>query len=144
MLTHGSHLVDTARFLVGEIESVRARLIQKGERYCWLVETAFSSGCAGQLDLIIPISGDFEEGFRVFGEMGSVIGRTYLPWYHKASYVECFSGADQQYHRPLGADSYTYKLQIEGLALDCIDVAHRAEAGRNGDVQGGCGRRRIM
>jgi len=39
-----------------------------------------------------------------------------LPWFHKASDVECFSADDQQYHRPLGADAYTYKLQIEGFA----------------------------
>jgi len=30
--------------------------------------------------------------------------------------VECFSAADRQYHRVLGEDAYTYKLQIEGFA----------------------------
>jgi hypothetical protein len=40
----------------------------------------------------------------------------YLPWYHKASVVECFSTRDRQFHRPLGEDAYTYKLQIEGFA----------------------------
>ena len=30
--------------------------------------------------------------------------------------VECFSAKDRQYHRPLGEDAYTYKLQIEGFA----------------------------
>ena len=29
MLTHGSHLVDTTRFLGGEISSVRARLLER-------------------------------------------------------------------------------------------------------------------
>ena len=43
-------------------------------------------------------------------------GRAYLPWYHKASHVECFSAADRQYHRVLGKDGYTYKRQIEGFA----------------------------
>lgn len=41
---------------------------------------------------------------------------TNLPWYHKASYVECFSAADRQYHRVRGEDAYTYKLHIEGFA----------------------------
>lgn len=116
MLTHGSHLVDLARFLAGEIVSARARFVQKFDSYSWYVSLDLADGSVGHLDLIIPIRGDFEEGFQVFGEGGSVNGRAYLPWYHKASYVECFSAADRQYHRPLGEDSYTYKRQIEGFA----------------------------
>jgi predicted dehydrogenase len=116
MLTHGSHLVDTARFLGGEITQVHARFIEKFEAYCWFVSVDFASGGIGHLDLIIPIRGDFEEGFQLFGERGSINGRVYLPWFHKSSVVECFSTDDRQYHRPLGEDAYTYKLQIEGFA----------------------------
>ncbi len=116
MLTHGSHLVDTARFLAGEIVQVQARFIQRFDAYGWFVAVDFASGALGHLDLIIPIQGDFEEGFQVFGEQGSVVARGYLPWYHKSSHVECFSARDRQYHRVLGEDSYTYKLQIEGFA----------------------------
>ena len=116
MLGHGSHLVDTARFLGGEITSVRARFVQKFDIYCWYAQVDFADGSVGNLDLIIPVRGDFEEGFQVFGERGSVNGRAYLPWYHKSSFVECFSAEDRQYHRPLGEDSFTYKLQVEGFA----------------------------
>lgn len=116
MLTHGSHLVDTARFFGGEIVQVQARTAHRFDAYSWFVAVDFADGSMGHLDLIIPIRGDFEEGFQIFGEHGSIQGRAYLPWYHKASYVECFSTADRQYHRVLGEDSYTYKLQIEGFA----------------------------
>jgi predicted dehydrogenase len=116
MLAHGSHLVDTARFLGGDIASVQARFVQKFDTYCWYVGVDFADGSVGNLDLIVPVRGDFEEGFQIFGERGSVTGRAYLPWYHKASYVECFSAEDRQYHRPLGEDSYTYKRQVEGFA----------------------------
>lgn len=116
MLTHGSHLVDTARFFGGEIIQVQARTAHRFDAYCWFIAVDFADGSVGHLDLIIPIRGDFEEGFQLFGEHGSIQGRAYLPWYHKASYVECFSTADRQYHRVLGEDSYTYKLQIEGFA----------------------------
>ncbi len=119
MLTHGSHLVDMARFLGGEIEAVSARINTQYNSYCWFIEAEFSNGALGHLELTIPVHGDFEEGFRIYGEHGSVNGRLYLPWYHKASEVECFSDKDRQYHRPLGEDSYTYKLQIESFA-DCI------------------------
>lgn len=116
MLTHGSHLIDTARYLGGAIESVRARFLHRAESYCWSVEVEYATGCLGHLDLLVPARGDFEEGFHIYGEHGSVKGRTYLPWFHKASDVECFSARDRQYHRPLGEDAYTYKLQIESFA----------------------------
>ncbi len=116
LLTHGSHLVDTAQFLGGEIVQVHARYVARGGSACWFVAVDFADGSVGHLDLIIPIRGDFEEGFQVFGEGGSVVGRAYLPWYHKSSHVECFSDADRQYHRVLGEDGYSYKRQIEGFA----------------------------
>ncbi len=116
MLTHGSHLVDMARNIAGEIVQVQARFVTQFGSYCWFVAADFADGTLGHLDLIIPVQGDFEEGFRVFGENGSVDARGYLPWYHRSSVVECFSAKDRQFHRVLGEDSYTYKLQIEGFA----------------------------
>jgi len=116
MLAHGSHLVDTARFLGGEIISLQARLVEKFGAYCWFVGVDFANGGLGHLDLTIAIRGDFEEGFRLYGQHGSVNGQVYLPWFHKASQVECYSVKDGLYHRPLGADAYTYKRQIEGFA----------------------------
>ncbi len=116
LLTHGSHLVDTARFLGGEITAVRARLVEKFGAYCWFVDLDFADGSAGHLDLTIAVRMEFHEGFQVYGEHGSVIGRTYLPWFFRSSEVQCFSVADGQFHGPLGADAHFYKLQVEGLA----------------------------
>jgi predicted dehydrogenase len=121
MLTHGSHLVDTTRFLGGEISSVRARLLERFGSYCWFVEVAFLDGSFGHLDLTITLKGDFVESFQVYGENGSVNGKLYLPWFHKSGDVECFSVKDGQFHRPLGEDAYTYKRQIEGFARTILD-----------------------
>ena len=116
VLTHASHLVDTARFLAGEITSVRARLLERFGAYCWYVDVEFANGALGHLDLTIPARGDFEEGFQIQGEHGSIKGQVFLPWYHKTSVVECFSTKDRQYRRPIGEDAYTYKLQLESFA----------------------------
>jgi predicted dehydrogenase len=116
LLTHASHLVDTARFFAGEMTSVRARLSERCGAFTWFVEVEYANGAIGHLDLTIPVRGDFEEGFQIYGEHGSVKGHVYLPWYHKSSVVECFSEKDRQFHRPLGEDAHTYKLQIEGFA----------------------------
>ncbi len=129
LLGHGSHLTDTARFLGGEITAVRARLREDAGAFCWFVETDFASGAVGHLDLIIPIRGDFEEGFQIFGRHGSARGRGFLPWFHKAAEVECFSAKERQFRRPLGEDAYTYKLQIEGFADTILRGAPQHGAG---------------
>jgi predicted dehydrogenase len=121
LLTHGSHLVDTARFLGGTITGLRARLIERFDCYCWFIAVDFADGSLGNLDLQIPVRGDFQEGFQIQGEYGSVTGRVYLPWFHKSSDVECFSTRDRQFRRVLGEDSYTYKLQLEGFAAKILD-----------------------
>ncbi len=116
LLGHGSHLVDTARFLGGEITRVQARLVEKFGAYCWFVDVEFADGSAGHLDLTMAVRMDWHEGFQIYGEYGSVIGKTFNPWYLRSSEVECFSTRDEQYHRVLGADSHVYKLEIEGFA----------------------------
>lgn len=116
LMTHGSHLLDSARFLGGNIAAVQARFQESSGSLVWSVEADYASGCFGHLTLIIPARGDFEEGFQIFGSGGSVQGRLNLPWYRKAGVIECFSAKDGVYRRPLGADADTYKLQIEGFA----------------------------
>ena len=93
-----------------------ARLLERFGACCWFIEVEFASGALGHLDLTIPVRGDFEEGFQIYGEHGSVHGKVFLPWFHKSSEVECFSTRDGLFHRPLGADANTYKLQLEGFA----------------------------
>jgi predicted dehydrogenase len=116
MMTHGSHLVDTARFLGGEILSVHAKMVNKFGAYSWLVEVQFANGGIGNLDLTVAVRMDWHEGFQIYGEFGSVVGRTYNPWLFKSSDVEAFSTKDGLYKRPLGEDAHFYRLQIEGFA----------------------------
>jgi predicted dehydrogenase len=128
LLTHGSHLVDTAHYLGGAITAVQARLLERGDAWCWLIDVAFADGGLGLLELIVAVRGDWEEGFTLYGEHGSIKGKVFLPWFHKASEVECFSTHDGQYRRVLGADAYTYKLQIEGWADTILHGAPQAGA----------------
>ena len=98
-------------------------MLERSGAHCWSVAVEFDCGALGHLDLTVPVRGDFEEGFQVQGEHGSVKGQLPLPWHHKSGVVECFSVRDRQYHRPLGEDAFTYKLQLEGFA-DTILGAH--------------------
>jgi predicted dehydrogenase len=116
MLAHGCHLVDTARYLAGEIVAVTARLSERAGMWCWFVDTEFASGTLGHLDLTIAVHMDWHEGFQIYGRNGSVLGKTFNPWYYKTSEVDIFREADGATHRVLGADGHFYRRQLEGFA----------------------------
>lgn len=116
MLAHGSHLLDTARFLCGPIESVDARLSERFGARCWFVQAAFASGALGHLDLTVAVRMDWHEGFTLYGEHGSVVAKTFNPWLFRASEVDIFDEATATTFRPLGADAHFYRRQVEGFA----------------------------
>ena len=131
MLAHGSHLVDTARYLAGPIESLRARFLEKFGAYCWFIDVNFENGGMGHLDLTVAVRMDWHEGFQIYGEHGSVVGNTFNPWYFKSSEVECFHEKDQTYKRVLGADAHFYRLQVEGFADTILENAPQQGANFN-------------
>ena len=123
MLAHGSHLVDTARFLCGDIVAVRARLVEKFGALSWFVDTEFASGAQGHLDLTVAVRMDWHEGFHLYGEYGSVLAKTFNPWYLRASEVDIFSEREGASRRPLGADGHFFRRQLEGFAATVLDGA---------------------
>lgn len=116
MLAHGCHLVDTARYYAGEIVSVAARLSKDKGMHCWFVDVEFASGTLGHLDLTVAVRMDWHEGFQIYGQNGSVLGKTFNPWYYKTSEVDIFRERDGLSYRPLGADGHFYRRQLEGFA----------------------------
>lgn len=129
MLAHGSHLVDTARFLCGEITEVHTRLAERFGAYCWFVETSFANGTLGHLDLTVAVRMDWHEGFQLYGEHGSILAKTYNPWYYRSSDVEIFAEKDAAWRRPLGADGHFFRRQLEGFAEAVLDGAPMRGAG---------------
>ena len=116
MLAHGSHLLDTARYFGGPIVEVEARLRQRFGAWCWFVDVAFASGAVGHLDLTVAVRMDWHEGFQIYGERGSVIGKTWNPWFYKSSDVDIFHESTGTTTRVLGADGHFYRRQLEGFA----------------------------
>ena len=121
MLAHGCHLIDTARYLAGEITSVHARLSHRAGMWCWFVDVAFASGALGHLDLTVAVRMDWHEGFQLYGENGSILGKTFNPWYFRSSEVDIFREADGVTERVLGADGHFYRRQLEAFARTILD-----------------------
>ena len=133
MLAHGCHLLDTARYFGGEIVEVEARLRQSFGAYCWFIDVAFANGALGHLDLTVAVRMDWHEGFQIYGESGSVIGKTYNPWYYKTSDVDIFHESTGETTRVLGADGHFYRRQLEGFA----DVILNGAAKNGADIDDG-------
>jgi predicted dehydrogenase len=116
MLAHGCHLLDTARYFAGEIVEVDARLRQRFGAWCWFIDVAFANGAMGHLDLTVAVRMDWHEGVQIYGQNGSIIGKTYNPWYYKSSDVDIFREETGETTRVLGADGHFYRRQLEGFA----------------------------
>ena len=116
MMAHGSHLIDTAIHLVGPIARISAQLRNVRDAYCWFVQIEFANGTLGHLDLTIKLRADWHEGFTIYGEHGSVFAKTPNPWFYQGSEVECYYEPEQQYHRSLAVDGFSYRRQLEHFA----------------------------
>ncbi|MFM9106373.1 MAG: Gfo/Idh/MocA family protein [Chloroflexota bacterium] len=128
LLGHGSHLVDLALCLCGEIGAVRARQRHAAGTWTWFIETEFASGAIGHLNLTIPARMDWHEGFTVYGAEGSVAARLFNPWHFKGAEVECYSERAGEFRRVLGADAHVYRRQLEGFADAVLHGAPMAGA----------------
>ncbi len=116
MLAHGCHLIDTMRHLGGDIVAVTARHSERAGMRCWFVDVEFSSGALGHLDLTVAVRMDWHEGFQIYGERGSIVAKTFNPWFYRSSEVDIFREATASSERVLGADGHFYRRQLEGFA----------------------------
>jgi predicted dehydrogenase len=116
LFTHGSHLVDTLRFIGGELTAVDARLAVKYENYSWHGVLEFADGAVGHFELTTAVKMDWLEGFRVHGENGSVEINSFLPFSNRASEVRVFDAAEGEYRSPILPDSDPYERQLEAFA----------------------------
>jgi len=95
---------------------VNARLRVRFAAYCWFIEVAFANGALGQLDLTVAVRMDWHEGFQVYGEHGSILGKQHNPWLFTSAEVDIFHEATGTTTRILGADGHVYRRQLEGFA----------------------------
>ena len=116
LLGHGSHLFDTAKFLVGNPLSVEAKFVKKENMYSWLIACEFENNVIANLDLTIAVRMDWHEGFNVYGTNGSIVAKTYNPWFFKSSEVECWNDSTGLATKPFFPDGHFYRRQLESFA----------------------------
>jgi len=114
-LTHGIHLINTMQYLGGNvIEIIGSRTFSSGE-YCWHGVMKYASGAIGNIELIVKINANWNEGFRVHGENGTVYGKTFLQFYKLPSEVRAYDFRNGLIEMPNDIDGDLYRRQLESF-----------------------------
>ena len=121
LVTHGAHLLDMLRYLGGPVSAVTARLAERFGQHTWHGLLKFAAGGLGHFELTVKVNADWSEGYRIYGEQGSVEAETFLPFYHRPSRVRLFSARRECWQTPLATHSNAYKNQLEAFAAAVLD-----------------------
>ncbi|MEV0472244.1 Gfo/Idh/MocA family protein [Streptomyces prunicolor] len=116
LATHGSHIFDTVRFLLGDIRSVTAVHRGFGRDHTWNSLVTLASGAVGTVVITVDVPGDGAEGIQVFGSTGQISVDTHFPFFRRASDVWAYSSADGAAVVPVFADTDAYERQLEAFA----------------------------
>ncbi|HEX4360235.1 MAG TPA: Gfo/Idh/MocA family oxidoreductase [Pseudonocardia sp.] len=132
LATHGSHVFDTVRFLLGDVKSVTAAHRDFGRDHAWHLLVALASGAVGSVSIAVDVPGDGAEGIEVFGSTGQLAVDTHFPFFRRASDVRAYSAADGTTTSPVLSDTDAYERQLEAFAAavrDDLDTAPDASDG---------------
>jgi predicted dehydrogenase len=114
LATHGSHIFDTLRYLLGDVGSLLARHRDDGKDQLWQLLLTTKSGAVGTVNIAVDVPGEPAEGIEIFGLSGKVRVDTHFPFYRLASTVHAY--ADGVTIVPTLTDGDAYRRQVEAFA----------------------------
>jgi predicted dehydrogenase len=114
LVTHGAHIFDTVRFLLGDVASVVARHRQDNHDHVWQALVTTTTGAVGTVSIAVDVPGLSAEGIEVFGATGTVRVDTHFPFYRLASSVQAY--VDGVRTLPTLTDGDAYERQAESFA----------------------------
>jgi predicted dehydrogenase len=130
LATHGAHIFDTVRYLLGDVAAIEARHRGYGRDHAWTLLVMMASGAVGSVAITVDVPGLPAEGIEVFGSTGSLRVDTPFPFYRMASTVQAY--ANSQVVIPMLTDGDAYERQLEAFA-----AAIRDDLAPNPDVRDG-------
>jgi predicted dehydrogenase len=114
LATHGAHVFDTVRYLLGDIASVVARHRTDGQDQLWQLLLTTTSGAIGTVSITVDVPGEPNEGIEVFGSAGKIKLDIPFPFYRLASTVRAYT--DGETIMPVLTDGDVYRRQAEAFA----------------------------
>lgn len=121
LATHGSHLWDLVRYVVGDVRRLRALRARVAADVSWQAVAELADGAIGCVDLTIDQHGEGSEGLSVRCEKGSVEVRTYTPFARRASEVRVYEDATRSVSEPVFAYANPYEWQLRAFARSAAD-----------------------
>ncbi len=118
LTTHGAHVLDGMRYLLGDPRDVSAQMAQSGKDYTWHGLANFDDGALAHFEISANVHAEWSEGANIYGEKGYVKLRTHFPFALRASDVEVYDEASATSSRPVFGDSNAYERQIEAFAAN--------------------------
>jgi predicted dehydrogenase len=113
LATHGAHVFDTVRFLVGEVASLVARHRQDGPDHQWQLLVTTTADAVGTVAIGADVPGLPSEGVEVLGAAGSVRVDLHFPFYRRAATVHAYT--DGEVVTPTLTDGDAYRRQLEAF-----------------------------
>ena len=114
LATHGAHLYDTVRHLLGDVEAIDARHRDDGRDHTWTALLRTRSGAIGTVTLAADVPGLPAEGIEVFGSEGWLRADIPFPFRRQASTVQAYAAGEV--HVPVLTDGDAYERQLEAFA----------------------------
>jgi predicted dehydrogenase len=130
LATHGAHIFDIVRYLLGDVAAIEARHRGYGQDHAWTALLTMASGAVGSVAITVNVPGLPAEGIEIFGSTGSLRVDTHFPFYRMASTVHAY--ANSQVVTPILTDGDAYERQLEAFA-----AAIREDLTPNPDVRDG-------
>lgn len=114
--THGAHVFDSIRYLLGEATSLHAELAHSGADLHWQGSVATAATQVAAFAITANTHAEFSEGAEIFGELGHIRIRSYFPFYRRASSVRVFDEKSLQFHGPDFGAVDPYQAQLAAFA----------------------------
>lgn len=122
LATHGAHVFDEMRYLVGDLDSVRADLAHVGADYSWHgTGRLTASGGLVSFEITVDVHADWYEGLDIYGEHGHIRVRSFFPFFRRASEVAVFTEQGLMEERPVFGDTDSFERQLESFASAVLD-----------------------
>jgi predicted dehydrogenase len=121
LTTHGAHVLDGLRYLLGDPTGVSARTARVGADLTWHVLAGLPDGGLAHVEITASVHGEWAEGADIYGDRGSLQLRTHFPFARRASDVEVYDESRAVGERAVFADANAYERQIEAFARSVRD-----------------------
>jgi predicted dehydrogenase len=130
LATHGAHVFDTVRFLLGEVASLVARHRGHDRDHVWQLLVTTGAGAVGTVTIAADVPGLPTEGIEVFGATGAVRVDLHFPFSRRPATVHAY--ADGAAVVPTLTDGDAYRRQVEAFARAIRTGGHPAPDVRDG------------